>query len=285
MTRITPRSRWGARHANGARPAPLPALDVFAHHTTGPVVPASASVAHECRVMRDLEDIGEQRFKAGISYTDLIFPSGRIYEGHTIDREGAHTRGHNKTGRAICFVGNYENQKLTSAAEEAAAWLLAHRWLSGHYAAIGFTGGHNTVAATACPGRHVTERLPAINQRAHALVTAVLLGVTDQQLPNQEDHMIPGFATSAWAWAQERGIITRKTDPAEERPNDPVTRAEVVTMLHRLAEGQTETPPGFAVGAYGRLDDLVNRPRPEGLVTEARLITILDRLIKKVTGS
>lgn len=285
MPEIISRARWGARHDNGVRPAPLPAVEVFAHHSTGRTPAPSASVTDECRTMRDLEDIGEARFGRGISYTDLVFPSGRIYEGHGIDREGAHTRGHNRTGRAICFVGNFEVDRLTPAAEEAAAWLLAHRWFSGHYAGLGFTGGHNTVLATACPGRHVTERLPSINQRAHAIVTATVAAVTDHQLPNQEATMIPGFAATAWAWAQERGIITRRSDPADERPNDPVTRAEVVTMLHRLAEGQTATPPGFAAGAYDRHSDLVNKPRPEGLVTEARLITIIDRALKKVTGS
>jgi hypothetical protein len=59
----------------------------------------------EERAMRTLEDIGEARFGEGISYTLAVMPSGRVYEGHGVDRQGAHT-GRNDIARAIVLVGD-----------------------------------------------------------------------------------------------------------------------------------------------------------------------------------
>ena len=99
--RIVPRSEWGARYADGAGPAPIPAADgVFLHHS----VTRADSGAH---AVRNLENIGQARFGAGISYTFPITPDGTVYQGHSIGRRSSHTKGHNTAGRAICFVGNY----------------------------------------------------------------------------------------------------------------------------------------------------------------------------------
>jgi hypothetical protein len=272
--RIIPRAEWGARHDRGVRPAPLPAVGTWAHHSVTIAPDLLPPFDDDFAAIRTLEQIGEDRFGRGISYTWAITPAGLIFEGHGEDREGAHTRGYNRTHRAIVFVGNFEHDRPTPAALEAAAWLLADRFLAGVLLPASIQGGHrDTGAATACPGRHVMAALPSINRRAAELVQAVVgAPIPAQPTPEEVSDVVPAWAAAAWSWATGRGLIK------DDRPNDPVTRAELVVVLHRLAEGETETVPGYAGPAYEALGDLINRPRPSGLLTEARFVTLLHRL-------
>lgn len=163
---IVSRARWGARHERGFGPAPLPASEVWLHHsvTSAP----SSDPAREAAAMRVLEDIGEQRFGRGISYTFAVMPSGRIYEGHGVDRVGAHTANRNTIARAIVLVGNYEAQEVTEAQVRAVAALLQHGRSSGWWRQARLNGGHRQApgAQTACPGRNAMAVIPRINQLA-----------------------------------------------------------------------------------------------------------------------
>lgn len=147
--RIISREEWGAKHDDGAGPAPLPAREVWLHHsaTTPP------KDATEVRAMRALEQIGEDRFGRGVSYTFAIPPSGRVYQGHSIDRRGAHTKGRNSIARAIVLMGDYSKTPPSEAQVRAVRELLAHGRTQGWWAG-GLTGGHRDApkAATSCPG-------------------------------------------------------------------------------------------------------------------------------------
>jgi hypothetical protein len=161
--KIVSRDEWGARFSNGAGPAPLPASGgVALHHSTGPNENGVTAV-------RRLEAIGQSRFGAGISYTFPITPDGTIYEGHSVDRKGTHTGGHNSTVRAICFIGNYDVDLPTAAQVESAAWLLAEgvrrRWWPST-----LLRGHRDFKATACPGAKAYAQIPNIVARADALL-------------------------------------------------------------------------------------------------------------------
>ncbi|MBK1785145.1 N-acetylmuramoyl-L-alanine amidase [Prauserella cavernicola] len=170
---IIGRSKWGARHDNGFTDAPLPAQEVWLHHSVT-IAPDLQWVDadrdgvddDEERAMRTLEDIGQDRFNGGISYTFLVMPSGRIYEGHGVGRQGAHTGGRNDIARAICFVGNYETHRPTQAQLRAAAWLLQHGKARGWWKAARLNGGHQDLKPTACPGKHAYDAIDHINALA-----------------------------------------------------------------------------------------------------------------------
>lgn len=164
--RIIPRSEWGARHDRGAGPAPLPASEVWLHHSVTIAPDLVPPFDDDYAAIRTLEQIGENRFGRGISYTFPITPAGLIFEGHGIDRRGAHTAGHNTAGRAICFVGNYETHEPTEAQIDAAGWLLAHGFLSGWWKAAKLKGGHRDVKVTSCPGRHAYAAMARIDAAA-----------------------------------------------------------------------------------------------------------------------
>ncbi|ASO20259.1 hypothetical protein FHR81_000056 [Actinoalloteichus hoggarensis] len=157
---IISRAAWGARHPDGFRAAPLPAQEVWLHHSvtsgTGPAA------------VRALEDVGQSRFGGGISYTFAIDSTGAIYQGHSVDRQGAHTGGRNDISRAICLIGNYETQEMTQGQVRAVAWLLRHGTARGWWRRDQLDGGHRDApgASTACPGRHAHARIGEINRLA-----------------------------------------------------------------------------------------------------------------------
>jgi hypothetical protein len=164
---IIGRAQWGARYPDGCGPAPVPASEVWLHHTDTLPPAADATIEQESAKIRELEDIGQTRFGCGISYTWLIPPSGRIYQGHTPPRQGAHTFGHNDAGRAIALVGQHMTIPPTGAQIASAAALLRHAVTQGWTTQARLTGGHrDAVTTTECPGDAAYRWIPAINRIA-----------------------------------------------------------------------------------------------------------------------
>lgn len=166
---IITRSTWGARFARGFAQAPLPAREVWLHHTAMRPPAAGATLAIDASECRVIEQVGQTRFGGGISYTFVVMPSGRVLEGHGIDRRGAHTGGRNSIARAIVLHGDYSTSPPTSAQQAAVVELLrwgkAQGWWPGYLA-----GGHRDApgASTACPGNAAHALIPHLNQLATA---------------------------------------------------------------------------------------------------------------------
>lgn len=163
MTHIRPRADWSPRYSNGAGPAPLPATDgAFLHHSV-------TKARNGPEAIRELEQIGQSRFRAGISYTIPVSPDGTAWEGHGIDRLGSHTKGHNTKGRGIVLIGNYADMDPTPAAREKVAQVLAHgvrhRWWP-----TTSLRPHSAVRATECPGDRARAAIPGMVARADALL-------------------------------------------------------------------------------------------------------------------
>ncbi|HMJ76586.1 MAG TPA: N-acetylmuramoyl-L-alanine amidase [Iamia sp.] len=163
MVAIRPRSAWGAKFSNGAGPASLPATDgAFLHHSDGKAKDGPG-------VVLDLERVGQERFKAGISYTFAISPDGTIWEGHSIDRRGSHTKDHNTKGRGIVLMGVYSQTAPSREQKEAVAQLLAHGVRHAWWPSTRLRG-HREVRATECPGEAAFGTIPGIVARADALL-------------------------------------------------------------------------------------------------------------------
>ncbi|CAM3298048.1 peptidoglycan recognition family protein [Kibdelosporangium persicum] len=164
--RIILRGEWGAAHDNGSGSAPLPASEMWLHHSVTIAPDVVAPFDDDYAAVRALEAVGEQRFGRGISYTWAITPSGLIFEGHSVGRLGAHTGGRNSIARAICFIGNYDVQRPTNAQIQAAAWVLQEAQRHGWIRHARLNGGHRDVKATSCPGQHAYAAIGLINSLA-----------------------------------------------------------------------------------------------------------------------
>lgn len=166
------RAEWGARESDGFDDRPMPIREWWLHHTVTVAPDLSAPFTDDDAAIRTLERIGEERFGGGVPYTYPVTPVGRIYQGHSLDRRGAHTKGHNTVGAAFALVGNFDKRTPPPAMEEA----IARRMVIDHRAGRAVThqleGGHRDVSQTACPGAAAYARIPFINRRARALWAA-----------------------------------------------------------------------------------------------------------------
>lgn len=163
---IITRAEWGARFENGVTSAPMPAPEVWLHHSVTASAGPGATLEQDAATVRSLESIGESRFGYGISYTWLVCKSGRIFEGHSPNRQGTHTGGRNDRARAICLIGNYETDQPTDAQLVSAAALLHYAKTKGWIQNARLNGGHRDVKSTACPGKNAYAKISTINSLA-----------------------------------------------------------------------------------------------------------------------
>ncbi|MCT2587988.1 N-acetylmuramoyl-L-alanine amidase [Actinophytocola sp. S1-96] len=282
--KIISRPRWGARHERGFGPAPLPASEVWLHHSVT-IAPDLAYVDanrdgvddDEARAMRTLEAIGEQRFGRGISYTFAVMPSGRVYEGHGVDRIGAHTGGRNSISRAIVLVGDFTRYALTEAQLRAVAALLQHGHAAGWWRRARLNGGHQQApgASTACPGRYAMSAIPRINRLA--------AGPPVDQTPGEDDDVIRFMKGDSRAplpgdggtygdvvfkveYAHEFGAIAVRT--RVPNANDPGFRAylEAGGTVYQVPQAVLDAIPDKASArkADGVTPDQPTTPTPNG---------------------
>lgn len=204
--KIYRRTDWKARHANGRGRAHTPAARVWLHHTAGKAGKASATVAEDMQLVRDLEAVGQARFGSGISYTFVVTRSGRVFEGHSYDRVGTHTAKENLAGRSICLPGNYDQIQPTVRQLEAVVLLLQHGKQQGWWDSAQLAGGHRDApgAATACPGAHLQAHIESINARA-ADADAQAAGMPLVGSPS-------ATLSTAQAWATSKGADARFID-------------------------------------------------------------------------
>ena len=238
---IEPRSAWGATGANGDGALNAPATSVAIHHTASNTLPATATVEQERAAMRALERTGIARFGSTISYHVVVFPSGRAYEGVSLDRRGQHVARHNSVTRGLAFAGNFSSSDPTPAALATALGIIEMWRQSPHVIHSAPTRPHSHWSATACPGR------------AHS----ALLAFT----PNSAPQPAPAAPTPT------------QPAPAQPAPTQPAGRTveqaarEVIRGLHGTGHEQRRRSLGISQADYDRVRAAVNalvagRPLP-----------------------
>ena len=166
---IISRSRWGAKYRDGFGNRSLPAKHVFLHHSVTSSAGPNATEAQDAAKIRIVESVGYQRF-GGIPYTYLITESGRIFQGHSPGRIGAHTSGYNTIGIGISFVGNYETLPFNGKQRAALIWLLQKLRKDGVLSSAAVLKGHFQVKSTACPGKNIRGLLTSLELESRGSV-------------------------------------------------------------------------------------------------------------------
>lgn len=167
--KVIDRSEWGARHPDGFDDRPMPITEMWLHHSVTVAPDLVPPFTDDDEAVRTLERIGQSRFGGGISYTRPVTPVGRIYEGHSLHRRGAHTKGHNTVGMAYCLVGNYDSLAPTRAQKVAIARDMVELHRAGKATRHTLNGGHRDVSSTACPGAKGYAAIPEINRIANEM--------------------------------------------------------------------------------------------------------------------
>lgn len=151
----------------------------------------------------------------GIGYHYYVRKDGTIWRGRPEGTVGAHAAGgypaSNTNAIGVCFEGNFEVEQMPDKQLEAGRWLVADITARNPGIAV---SGHRDNTATACPGRS----FPMEKMLAPALPFGDI-----------EGH----WAKDAVMRCYEAGIITQSKS-GNFRPNDPVTRAELATVISKL---------------------------------------------------
>lgn len=281
---ITPRTAWGARHADGDLTIAALATGVALHHTAFPALPATATVEQEMARMRAIEATGQSRFGTGISYRGVvIFPSGRAYQGTSWNRRGTHVGGRNSDLVAVALDGDFRTDRPTAAALATAAAVMREgrgRW----FTQAAPLRPHSHWTATACPGPHLLAHLPAIaagTAGTPAPAPAPAAPAAGRTVAQMAEEVIAGrhgtghdqrrrslgvdAATYALVRAEVNRRLTGRPAPAPAAPPAPPRRTiaqmadEVIRGLHGTGHAARQRSLGVNAATYAQVRAEVNR--------------------------
>jgi N-acetyl-anhydromuramyl-L-alanine amidase AmpD len=154
---IQPRSAWkGLRPKSGQMTKHRGEWTrITVHHSAKNTdeYPSTASGALDAiRRIQKAQMEGEEHM-GDIAYHYLIGPDGTVYEGRSLDWQGAHAQGSNNVDNiGVCLLGHFDEERPSKAALEGLAGLLGE--LCAKYGiARSRVFGHQDLRSTACPGR------------------------------------------------------------------------------------------------------------------------------------
>ncbi|MFK5689615.1 peptidoglycan recognition family protein [Ornithinimicrobium sp. LYQ92] len=254
LINVVMRPNWGSAYGLGWRIRDLPATTAWLHHAVTNNLPANATTARERQEMRLIDRIGYDRFKyadtgwtrpagAGISYSYVVFPSGRAYQGHGINRASSHTAGYNTYGLGIAVPGNTDIQDLTDQQVDAIARLLVQLKREGALVNARLNGGHrDTGFSTSCPGNKAYARIGEINALAARYEKGhVTTPVTPPTPAPQPPPSVP-ITTEARTFQRGYNALYGKT-LAEDGAFGPLSQAAAGTYAEDYGfTGGTTTP-------------------------------------------
>jgi hypothetical protein len=164
VPKITSRAQWGANpQVTPAGTITVPSKELWLHHTAGEQFGSAG--------MRMLQSFTLHRQDAhyvDLEYTFVVdHQSCEIFESRGPGKNTAATGGHNDVSHAVCVMGNFQTDPVSSQLVETLANLVAYGYEQGWWP-LRFTGGHRDASgnSTACPGDHLEAALLKINERA-----------------------------------------------------------------------------------------------------------------------
>ncbi|TEB06363.1 N-acetylmuramoyl-L-alanine amidase [Pelotomaculum propionicicum] len=164
---------------------------------------------------------------AGIGYHYFVAKDGTVYRGRPRDVVGAHVENHNWHTIGICAEGNYHPSDRIPVdtqmpvVQKNSIVGLCHELLTVYSGAQIL--GHRDLLATACPG----EYFPLVE-----IQQAVRNGQNIQEVLSMFPDTNGHWAAQDIEWLRQKGII-KGDEQGNFRPDQPITRAEVVSLLAR----------------------------------------------------
>ncbi len=162
------RSSWQARPPRTRRVVPMTRPSrITVHHTADQPAIASLGVSDPEQYLRRIQDYCTGSLQWGdIGYHYLISADGRIWEGRSIQYQGAHA-GNNSLNRGnigIALIGNFDRDRPTSSQVESLGSLLG-ALSSVHEIRPTRIYGHKDLRDTGCPGKHLQSILARLVDR------------------------------------------------------------------------------------------------------------------------
>jgi hypothetical protein len=168
---ILPRSRWTRSGPDVRLADPMRGIShITVHHDGMPPVSLNSmsAVANRLEVIRN----GHRgRGWADIGYHYIIDPDGRVWEGRSIQLQGAHVKDQNPQNLGILVLGNFEQQQPTSRALTTLDTFLVAQARQYHIPPSRIYT-HQELASTACPGRNLQRYMDQTRARGGRVASA-----------------------------------------------------------------------------------------------------------------
>jgi hypothetical protein len=165
--KVLSRKDWQAEAPTLKMSAQKP-VAILVHHTGSPQKPKTSLVSK----MRGLQRFSQAKEKLADGRTKPAWPDvpyhfyiavdGKIAEGRDINAVGDTNTGYDPSGFIQVVVeGNFDNEKM-SVPQTAALKSLLQWLMEKHGIEATSIQAHKDKAQTACPGKHLSEKLPGI---------------------------------------------------------------------------------------------------------------------------
>lgn len=129
------------------------------------------SKADAAERMNDIRRAHLNRGWADIGYHYVIDPAGRIWEGRSTRFQGAHVQDTNEHNLGIMVMGNFDEQRPTSAALATLDAFVADR-MKAYRVPLSRVYTHQELKPTACPGRSLQAYMLDTRSRTGRLAQA-----------------------------------------------------------------------------------------------------------------
>lgn len=123
------------------------------------IIHCTATPENRHHTVEDIDRWHKNDGYAEIGYHYLIYLDGSIHKGRSIEKVGAHTKGHNANSIGVCYVGGIDtnkNAKDTRTPEQKQALKQLVKDLKIKYPNATIHG-HNEFAKKACPSFNVKD--------------------------------------------------------------------------------------------------------------------------------
>ena len=156
------RSAWGAASAKLEKMSPVggPWEKITVHHTDAiGSFSFNGSAANSGAAVKSVQRHHQlENGWADIGYHFLVDARGRVFEGRSLQWQGAHAGNPSKNRRniGVCVLGNFDKEHLSQAARDALSNLL-DELRSSHKISVNAIYLHKEISNTECPGAHLSE--------------------------------------------------------------------------------------------------------------------------------
>lgn len=170
---VIARSRWTSAQPKWALSRPMNGVRrITVHHDA--II--STGLTNQADVARRLDGIRKSHLSRGSEWVDIgyhyiIDPAGRVWAGRPISIEGAHVRETNEHNLGIMLMGNFDEQRPTSAQLSTLDAFVADQ-MRRYRVPLRQIYTHQELRSTACPGRNLQRYMLATRATSGRMATA-----------------------------------------------------------------------------------------------------------------
>lgn len=153
------RERWASRGAVPGRVNRMGSINrITVHHEGWTPVTFSDFRRTAERIEHDRHVHVDHRGWGDIGYHYIIDRDGRLWEGRSIEYQGAHVAGHNENNIGIMCLGNFDQQRPTDRQFDALVDTL-RKLRARHNVPVSRIYTHQELSPSACPGTNLQPRM------------------------------------------------------------------------------------------------------------------------------